>query len=952
MLFAVTESTVRLAGAGEDVAAAHGGVRPGLVHALHDVRRERIRAGEVPLRDLAPAQAPGTGPGLVSLRRAGELLAESFLPEPVASTLRRLVERATREFAVLRVGVEAPGLAGLPWEALPDPVTGRPLALHPHVVVYRCTAATAPALLAGPLRIVVAIASPDHGGGPLLDYEHELRAVLAAVRQARQHAARVEVVPFATTAAIRAALDVPGGVHVLHISAHGKPGALILEDATGAAREVTVEQLMTEAVPPGRMPPVLALAACYTDVAGEEQGTSFAGQLAARGVCAVIGTQTSVSDRYATLLFAKVYAELAASPDPDVVRAVGNARRLVQEELAVGGDRLTQTLAGMDEWGVVTVSANAPHVKIIDHRQTRIPAPTVRGTQWGQVAGRPAGQFVGRRALQRDLPAVLAGDEGAGLVLHGIGGIGKTTLAAEVLRRTVGTDPAWQVVPLYGVVSPDVILAAVAAAARREQLRRGIAPSLAVQVAAQLDVPWPDRLALLRDDVLDDVPLLVVLDNFEDNLDPATNAILDEPLAAFLTDWVTAPGRSRLLITSRHPIGLPGGAEVRLRMVPVGPMSAAETGKLLWSLPNIDRHATTTAVTERVWRVVGGHPRSLEYLDALLGHGHARFDDITTRLTTAVEHRLGAHQAEVWLAQDRTLEAALAHRPEHRRHQRVPRPAAGRGPEIAALLTTYGLTADQVRHALGDGGPLTSAERDTLRQLIDVFRQPPPPPYTAPGGLAEIVDALRESSLIHLDTAAQTVFMHRWTATELHHRWQNTATLDAGKDPIRQTHQAAAAYWRWRFDTWPQETAADIHDLHEARHHYLVAGDLDATGAVTEHLCLQLQEWGAWDQAAALIHDALRWLPTTSPRYPAYTGTLGNLAYLRGDYAEAERRHRPHPAPGGRAGPRPGRPCRGRTPLPAVPHDQGAARRPGRYRPRPQSARHAPRRRRRRHCRH
>jgi hypothetical protein len=28
-----------------------------------------------------------------------------------------------------------------------------------------------PAVLAGPLRIVVAIASPEAGGGPLLDYE-------------------------------------------------------------------------------------------------------------------------------------------------------------------------------------------------------------------------------------------------------------------------------------------------------------------------------------------------------------------------------------------------------------------------------------------------------------------------------------------------------------------------------------------------------------------------------------------------------------------------------------------------------------------------------------------------------------------------------------------------------------------------------------------------------------
>lgn len=76
-------------------------------------------------------------------------------------------------------------------------------------------------------------------------------------------------------------------------------------------------------------------------------------------------------------------------------------------------------------------------------------------------------------------------------------------------------------------------------------------------------------------------------------------------------------------------------------MEAVGPLSAAETAKLLWSLPHIDRHATTPALTDQVWRIVGGHPRSLEYLDAVLEQGQARFADITARLTTAVQHRLG-----------------------------------------------------------------------------------------------------------------------------------------------------------------------------------------------------------------------------------------------------------------------------------------------------------------------
>ncbi|MGI5246626.1 tetratricopeptide repeat protein [Dactylosporangium sp. CA-139066] len=921
MALVVSDSTVRLVGAGVDVSASHGGVRPGLRNALYDVWLRRGRRGDLTsrprdgsagTRDVLPET--DDVPGSVSLRRAGRLLAESFLPGPVAAGLRGLLERAAHDHLPLRIGVDAPGLAGLPWEALPEPVSGQPLALHPQVVVYRRSGAAGSGRLAGPLRIVVAIASPDTGGGPLLDYERELRAVLAAVRGARQHQARVEVVPFATTRAIRAALDVPGGVHVLHISAHGKPGVLLLEDEDGAAREVTAEQLLEEAIPPGRMPPVLALAACYTDVTGEQQGPSFAAQLAGRGACAVIGTQTSVTDRYATLLFARVYAELAASGDPDVVRAVADARRMVQRELLAGGDRAAQMLAGMDEWGVVTLLAGAPEVPVVDHGVPRVPAPAVRTSEWGPVAARPVGQFVGRRALQRQLPALLAGDDVAGLVLHGIGGVGKTTLAAEVLRRTVDADPGWRVVSLFGPVSVDAVLAAVAGVARRELLvRQAVAgpATVAVQAAGQVELPWADRLALLHDHVLDDVPILLVLDNFEDNLSSDHHTITDPDLAGLLAAWAAAPGRSRLLLTSRHPIALPDGAEGRLLAVPVGPLSAAETGKLLWSLPQVDRHATTEAATEQIWRTVGGHPRSLEYLDALLGQGQGRFDDITDRLTRAVTERLGPHASAAWLAQDRTLDAAVADTitlaaddvllTEHLHHlatipgaidlltaisvYREPIPSLALTFHTGVRRPAEQLTADnRVRQAM----PTDIA---VVRQLLAEMAGPPRSPYTEPGGLGELLQALDGSSLIHHDLDRGTVFMHRWTATELHDRWQCTPTLEPGKDPLRRAHHTAAQYWQWRAQTWPQDRTEGLHDRLEARHHLLATGDLDTADTVTAAICTTLENTGAWDQARGLIYDTLRWLPTDSSRYPAYIHTLGNLAYCRGDYAEAERRY-------------------------------------------------------------
>ena len=178
----------------------------------------------------------------MSLSRAAGLLGESFLPGPVSAELGAVLAAAERAYQPVRIGLAVPpDLAGLPWEALPGPDGRGPLALHPLVSLYRKADAAPARRLPGPLRIVVAIAAPDTGGGAVLDYERELRNVLAAVRAARQDAADVRVVPFATPAAIRAELD-QAPAHVLHISGHGSPGMLYLENDDGSARPVSAEE--------------------------------------------------------------------------------------------------------------------------------------------------------------------------------------------------------------------------------------------------------------------------------------------------------------------------------------------------------------------------------------------------------------------------------------------------------------------------------------------------------------------------------------------------------------------------------------------------------------------------------------------------------------------------------------------------------------------------------------
>jgi hypothetical protein len=262
---------------------------------------------------------------------------------------------------------------------------------------------------------------------------------------------------------------------------------------------------------------------------------------------------------------------------------------------------------------------------------------------------RRVGDFVGRRAELRSLLRELRGGK-RGVVLHGIGGIGKSSLAAQLVDQL--GEHAGLVVPIVGDTRVDVILNEI----RQRLLGRSIRAEVGEmhphrQVSTMLTdatPPWERRLALIRDVVLPDLPILLLLDNAEDNLTAVGDAgaqFSDPQLAEFLAAWV-ALDRTRLLVTSRHPFTLPHRAHRRLAHHHLGPLSVAETRKMIWRLPALD--ALTDGQRQRAYTDLGGHPRSLEYLDALLQGGQARFDDVADRLEAALEKR-GITHPEQWL---------------------------------------------------------------------------------------------------------------------------------------------------------------------------------------------------------------------------------------------------------------------------------------------------------------
>ncbi len=91
-------------------------------------------------------------------------------------------------------------------------------------------------------------------------------------------------------------------------------------------------------------------------------------------------------------------------------------------------------------------------------------------------------------------------------------------------------------------------------------------------------------------------------------------------------------------------------------------------------------------------------------------------------------------------------------------------------------------------------------------------------------GLTGLVAECAAAGLLTADYSGElpSVFVHRWTATELHRR---LAREQRGEE-IADAHRRAAEYWRWRISSWPH----DRHALHEASHHLLQAGEQGQRG--------------------------------------------------------------------------------------------------------------------------
>ncbi|MGS2643550.1 tetratricopeptide repeat protein [Streptosporangium sp. G12] len=924
------DGTPRLApAAGSPARAAHSPARsPRLDELVWRLGSARERGDHI---TRGPDGSGGVG---ALLAECGRELGHAYLTGAAGEALAAELAGAHALGATLRLGLEvAEELADLPWETLTVPGMVEPLALHPRVRLYRHVPAdTTPSItISGPLRILVVMAAPEGpGGGAVLDLEAELAKILDSVERARRGGrdrpgAYVRILNRGTLAGIRKAL-LQERFHVLHISCHAEPGVLLLEDTAGRADRVSTNRFVRDGLPADRGVPLLVLSGCSTALDSPEGRTptvtttetpektalgGLARGLTAAGVPSVLAMTASVTDPYATALAGQLYYELAVRDVPEVLPAFCDARRRLEEERR----RLPPGSLGASlvEWATPALFLRGPSMSLYDAAGGFEEIPTPAEPRFADgVPLRKVGEFVGRRSEIRTALDALRGD-GPGVLLHGIGGVGKSSLAAELLRD-LGPD-AGPVVSAVGQTGPDQLLEEIGStlpAAFTDERTRHLAG-----LVRQPQHEWSDRLQALGQ-LLVQVPMTLLLDNFEDNLahDGTGWKVVNEELAGFLAAWIRLRGRHKLLITSRYPFPLPKRAERRLHTHHLGPLSWAEARKLMWRLPGLD--ALPVADRQRAWASVGGHPRTLEYLDALLRGGEARFDDVRERLEDLLDRR-GISHPGVWLraAGSGDLDAALAEAVTLAVDDTLLGELVGLlddfSREVLVGASVFRVAVDRVGVAWPVSTPVAGdpEQPDRPDELVRRARERNPragledpgsaeeearqdvarsrvPPVIEPEGVEEALEVLAGLGLLAPGAGSgdsdgeRSFVVHRWTATTL-------AGLVA---EVGQAHEAAARFWHWRTRTRPQSPQQDLTDMLEARFHWYAAGDLNSAAVVTDWVCKRLHTLGAWSWEEQLHHETLSWFAAESRQQAVGLHQLGIIAHRRGDYERALRHYR------------------------------------------------------------
>ncbi|MGB5632121.1 MAG: GUN4 domain-containing protein, partial [Waterburya sp.] len=380
-----------------------------------------------------------------------------------------------------------------------------------------------------------------------------------------------------------------------HATVHDKTPCFITETESGEARYSSAEDIVDELK--YQLPKLIFLCGCRT---GEtiDQGTipSMAENFLRQGATAILGWGQKVLDTDATRASAILYQELSAGKT--LVEAVS----LTYKALLKNNAR---------DWHLLRlfISETVPGA-LVRRGYKPTPRPVVEKfiDQKNKLRVANRETFVGRRRhLQNCLRALRFPSEKIGVLIYGMGGLGKSTIASRICDRlSEHKTLVW-----WRQIDESNFVDKLADKLTNSQQRTAIKES-----REELKYRLKDTFEALNQ--TKEKPFLLVFDDFEWNLEPRQGKYVLKPKVAKVLSaliWATQEiyTNHRIILTCRYDFE--SDILQSFYKQPLEAFRKSQLQKYLSRLKNFDEAKADENLIKRALKLANGNPRLLKWLN-------------------------------------------------------------------------------------------------------------------------------------------------------------------------------------------------------------------------------------------------------------------------------------------------------------------------------------------------
>ena len=508
------------------------------------------------------------------LRAYGRRLYQTIFTTDIASLW--LARKEANEFVALciRIAPDAQELEAIPWETLFDgedflvggvntTVTRLPTDITPEADLPT---------VALPIKMLALVSSPlDLSDDARLQAEREQEILLEAINNpAGQGRLRVDFEDEAKLEILESSLETP--YQIFHFTGHGLApedgGGLLLEEIRGVSKAATVAEVIRSLRRGERELRLAVLSGCQTARTLNVGGfRDMARGLLHCGIPSVVAMQFSISDTGGLMFAERFYTRIAAGYPLELASHTARRALLLSDDPFVQADALAAVLLTANGDCLQTTQTEAaPKIDIpqIDF-SFFLPLPQL------------SHGFYGRRREYRQIRDGILHHNRRAVIVHGIGGIGKTALISHVatrMRKHFQGTYAFEC--SGGSLTSETVVIKLNDYFRQQGIR-------ALEQLLYQNLP-PDVLANYLAQLLSQWSLLLIFDNFEDQLErtEAGFQIADENLRTFIATLVKATAtRSHFLFTTRYLFELDDKRLGTIQTLPLQDLSRPEALNLM-----------------------------------------------------------------------------------------------------------------------------------------------------------------------------------------------------------------------------------------------------------------------------------------------------------------------------------------------------------------------------------